>query len=260
MNIRELLKRDHGIEVRVSAGTGRRDDPYVVEECGAEEAALTEAQLLRGIARGLGGLWRIIEWKPCDVGSATEVIRIDALRFTPTQIETTTRGVYFDTRAVAGTPYSLHPLTSWRGPPDSLILPYELGWLHFDEALNNAPAAETFDQTILYSGAGAKASVHVYVRSAADAGGARDAELKRASAVLLNPELKDPWPVIEMGPFAMKFFLSGRDVTAVGVAVSGLYFVKVRLTHFDDLKMRELMSSTLKALGTCVQYASAVKH
>lgn len=260
MNIRELLKQDYGIDVWISAGTGRRDDPYVIENCGAQEAALTQLQLLRGIARGLCELWHIIEWKPCDVGSATEVIRIDALRFTPTEIETTTRAVYFDTRVVAGTPYSLHPLISWQGPPGSPILPYELGWLHFDEIFNNAHSAKTLDQTILYSGTGAKASVYVYVRSAADAGETRNTELQRASAMLLNPELKDPWPVIEMGPFAMKFFLSGSDVTAVGIAVSGPYFVKVRLTYFDDLKMRELMNSTLKALGTCVQYTLAVKH
>jgi len=135
-----------------------------------------------------------------------------------------------------------------------------LGWLHFDEAVNNAPSAGTFDQTILYSGAGAKASVYVYVRSDADAGGARDAELKRASEILLSPELEDPWPVIEIGPFAMKFFLSGDDITAVGVAVSGLYFVKVRLTYFDDPKMRELMGTTLNALAACVQNASAIEH
>lgn len=260
MNIRELLKQDHGIEVRICAGTGQRNDPYVVEKCSAEDAALTQLQLLRGIARGLGELWHIKEWKPCDVGSATEVIRIEALRFTPTQIETMTRGIYFDTRAVAGDPFSLHPLTSWRGPPGSVVLPYELGWLHFDEALNNAPFTGTFDQTILYSGAGAKASIYVYVGSTTDVGGARDAELKRASAILLSPELKDPWPVIEIGPFAIKFFLSGDDITAVGVAVSGLYFVKVRLTYFDDLKMRELMNTTLAALAACVQNASAVKH
>ena len=114
MSIREFLKRDHGIEVRISAGTGSGDDPYLVENCGADEAALTLVQLLRGIARGLGELWRIIEWKPCDVGSATEVIRVEALRFTPTQIETTIRNFYFDTRVVTGTPYSLHPLISWR--------------------------------------------------------------------------------------------------------------------------------------------------
>ncbi|MDD3936164.1 hypothetical protein [Rhodoferax sp.] len=260
MNIRELLKRDFGIEVRISAGTGHRDDPFVVENCGAEDAALTQVQLLRGIARELGELWRIIEWKLCEVDSTTEVMRIHTTRFTPTQIETETRGIYFDTRLVVGAPCLLHPLTSWRGPPGSPVLPYELGWLHFNEAVNNAPFAETFDQTIFYSGDGAKASVYVYDRSASNAGGTRDEELKHASALLLNPELRDPWPVIEMGPFAMKFFLLGNDMTAVGIAVCGPYFVKVRLTYFDDLKMRELMKFTLSELGTCVHSASTVKH
>ena len=56
MNVRELLKRDYGIEVRISAGTGGRDDPYVIENCGANDAALTQVALLRGIAQGLGDL------------------------------------------------------------------------------------------------------------------------------------------------------------------------------------------------------------
>lgn len=253
MNVRELLKRDQGIEVRISAGIGRRDDPYVVDKCNEEEAALTQVQLLRGIGRGRGELWRIIEWTPCGVGSATEVIRIKAVHFTRTEIVTETRSVYFDTRAVAGTPHALHPLICWRGPAGSPILPYELGWLHFDKVINNTPSAGLFDHTIFYSGAGAKASVYVYTRPADSSERTRDAELKIAVEALLNPKLKDPWPAIEVGPFAMKFFLSGDDMTVVGVAVSGLYFVKVRLTYFDDLKMRELMSATQDALAACVQ-------
>jgi hypothetical protein len=217
-------------------------------------------QLLRGISRGLGELWRIKEWKPCAVGSATEVIRIEALRFTQTQIEAETRGVYFDTRAVTGDPCLLHPLVAWRGPPGLPGLPYELGWLHFDQALNNTSSDGAFDQTAFYSGAGAKASVYVYVRSVVDGEGSRDAELERASAALPAPGLEDPWPMIEIGPFALKFFLSGSDMTVVGVAVSGMYFVKVRLTCFDDPKMRELMMATLVALCTCVEHAMISEH
>lgn len=262
MNVRELLKRDHGIEVRISGGTGRRHDPYVVENCSVEEAALTQVQLLRGIACGLNVLWRIKEWSPCDICSATEVIVVETLWFTPTQVETEILGVYFDTRAVAGDPCSMHPLISWQGPPGSPILPYELGWLHFNKALNDSPTTGTFDHTVVYGGPGAKASIYVYARSAGDAGGVRDAELERcaSAAISLNPDLDDPWPVIEMGPFAMKVFLSGGDITVVGLAVSGMYFVKVRLTYFDNSKMRELMTSTLMVLGACVQDASIVRH
>lgn len=260
MNIKELLKQDQGIEVRISAGTGHRDDPFLVEKCTTEESALTQVQLLRGIARGRDELWRIKEWGACDAGSATEAIHIEALWFTPAQVLTETRDIYFDTRAVTGNPYSLHPLTSWQGPPGTLTLPYELGWLHFDEVLNNTHSTETFDQTIHYSCPGAKASIYVYAKSDSDAEIARITELKRASDILLNSELEDPWPVVEIGSLAMKFFLSSSNITAVGVAVSGSYFVKLRLTFIDDPKMRELMNSTLMTLSAYLQYGSAAKY
>jgi len=261
-HIRELFKRDHGIDIKVSTGNGTSDDPYVVDNCSDVAAALTQVKLLRGITRVLSELWHIVEWKPCDIGSATEVIRYNAIRFTQTQIETTTHTAYFDTRAVVGAPYLLHPLTAWRGPPGSPILPYELGWLHFDKAINNSPSAEKFDQTVLYSGAGARAGVNITVRTDDNVKGVHHAELKNVVAMMrqLNPKIDETWPVFELGPFAMKFLLSGSEMTAVGVAVSGTYLVKVRLTFFDDLKMRELMNWTLSALATCVQNAAAVTH
>ncbi|HOF42100.1 MAG TPA: hypothetical protein PLD73_18680 [Candidatus Hydrogenedentes bacterium] len=255
MNIRQLLKRDHGIDVRISAGIGRRDDPYVLDKCDVEEAALTMLQLLRGLGRGLDELWRIIEWTPSGVDATTEVIRIEVVRFTETEIETTTRGVYFDTSAVSGAPHTLHPLISWQGSSGVPALPFELGWLHFDQVFNNAASDGLFDQTILFSGAGAKASVYVYTRSSGNGGETRDAELERAAAVVLTAGLQDPWPVIEVGPFAVKCFLSRTDMTLVGVALCGPYFVKVRLTYFDDLKMREMMNASLMALGACVTCA-----
>jgi hypothetical protein len=253
MNVKQLLNRDFGIEVRISAGTGRSEDPYVLEKCRAEEAALTQVQLLRGIGNGLGELWRIIEWAPLDrLDTVTEVIRIEAVRFTQEKIETSRRRIFFDIRAVSGHPNALHPLICWRGPMDAPHLPYELGWLHFDKVINNASGKGPLDQTICYSGTGAKASVYVYARPPGEANAIRDAELERAAMIVSNPELKDPWPVIEAGPFAMNFFISGDDITAVGVAVSGQYFIKYRLTYFDDPIMRELMSATINALRAYV--------
>lgn len=252
MNVRELLKRDYGIKVLISSGHGRQDDPYVLDKCDAEEAALTQVQLLRGIGLGLDVLWRILEWTPCGIGATTEVIRIEAVHFTETKIETTTRGVYFDTSAVTGAPHTLHPLISWQGTMSAPALPFELGWLHFDQILNNADSGGPCDQTILYSGAGAKASVYIYSRPAEGRGATRESELERVAAVVLNPELQDPWPVIEVGAFAAKYFLSRADMTLVAVAVCGPYFVKLRLTYFDDRKMREMMNATLNALGACV--------
>ena len=39
MNIRDLLKDDFGIDVRIASGMGVRNDPFVLEPCSVEEAA-----------------------------------------------------------------------------------------------------------------------------------------------------------------------------------------------------------------------------
>lgn len=226
------------------------------------EAALTQLQLLQGISRGRGELWRILDWTHCEIGSATEQISIETVRYSKTEIEAMERIVYFDARAVAGAPHVLHPMACWRGPAGSPILPFELGWLHFNKVIENATATEGLNQTIKYGGAGAKADVYVYEIVDGDGKSARDAELQRATAAVLevNPKAEDRWPVAELGPFAIKSFLSSEDLTLLGVAVCASYYVKVRLTFLDDSKMRKLMNSTLNALVASVQQASAVKH
>jgi hypothetical protein len=250
MSLRDRFKQDHGLDVRIDRGSGTRGDPFVLDACGEADAALGQLHLLRCVGRGLGQLWRIVEWLPTELGSATEVIRVESVTFTETQIVTETRGVYFDTRAVDGSPRTRHPLQVWSGPGGVLTLPYELGWLHFDQSMDNAAAGEArFDQTVMFSGQGAKAAVYVYGPAAGDAVAEAEAEFERAAATAKAGGVEDPWGVFRVGPFAAKFLLTGPDMTVVALAVQGDHFVKVRLTHFDDRKMRELMRATLGALG-----------
>lgn len=262
MILKHLLKLQHNIDVKVSAGNGQRETPYVIEPCSASEAALTQVHLLRGISLGLGALLRIDAWEPCDLGQANEVIRYTTVKFTESQILTDKIRIYFDTRQVIGTPFSLHPLISWSGPPGCPQLPYELGWLHFDATIDNSSVLGRFDHSIFYSGFDSKASVYVYEKPEADTDDRQGAELNRAveQVLAMDPALKDPWPIVKAGPFAMKYFLAAKDMTAVGVAISGPYFIKVRMTYFDDLKMREMMSSTLNALVAQVALAATEKH
>jgi hypothetical protein len=262
MTIREMLSRDFGIEVRISGGEGKRDDPYVIEACDAEEAALTQWNFLRGLGYGRGTLWRIVEWTSCDVGSATEVVRIEQIHFGESVINTDLIAFYFDTRAVSGLPHSKQPLTAWRGPIGTPMLPRDLGWLHFDQIEENTGSPNAFDQTIQYNGQGAKAGVSIYSSPRTEAADARIEELKLAVQIMHQalPNLQAPWPPFEAGPFVMAALLTGDDLTMVCIAVSGQFFIKVRLTFFDDLKMRELMNASLHALAACTQQTSSVSH
>jgi hypothetical protein len=189
-----------------------------------EEAALSQMRLLYGVGRGLGQFWRVVEWSPTELGSASEVVRIECVEFTETQIVTETRGVYFDTRAVDGTPRARHPVVAWSAPDGPLILPYELGWLHFDRVFDNAAGAagSELDQTVMFGGPGAKASVYVYRRQDDGSQAAASAEFDRVvDSVMRVGDAEDPWGVFEVGPFSVKYLLSGPDMTVVALAVVG---------------------------------------
>ena len=64
MSLREALKADFGIEVRVNRGSGQRDDPFVIEPCTAAEAVRTQLDLPRGLSRGRRELWRLLTVEP----------------------------------------------------------------------------------------------------------------------------------------------------------------------------------------------------
>jgi hypothetical protein len=260
MNIRDLLKDDFGIDVRIAGGMGVRNDPFVLEPCSVEEAAWTQLETMRGLGMGRGQLWRTLEWKPCEEGPATEVFRRQAVRFDPKQIETLQLASYFDSRAVAGSPCSLHPLTVWKGPAGTPSLPFELGWLHFDSASSASDEPGHLNETVYYSGQGVKATVYVYSRADTDqrpTAEARKAELANVVAMAkgMDPQIEDPWPTMAAGPLSLQYLLADKNMTVAGVAASDRYFVKVRMTYFDDLKMREMMNSVLTALAERVQQA-----
>ena len=60
MNLKEALKADFGIEVKIAGSSGGREDPFVIEACAAAEAVRSQLDLLRGLGRGRRELWRLL--------------------------------------------------------------------------------------------------------------------------------------------------------------------------------------------------------
>jgi hypothetical protein len=73
----------------------------------------------------------------------------------------------------------------------------------------------------------------------------------------IQPNLEAPWPVQIAEPFALQAFLSGEAMTIAGLAVLERVFLKLRLTFFDDPKMRELMQETVQDVVRLAQTAGA---
>lgn len=259
MNLREALRADFGIEVRIEGGTGARTDPFVIEACSAADATATQLDLLRGLCRGRRELWRLLDVEAVGDGSPTlQKVNIETVRFSADQIYSETRAYYFDVRKVDGRPNAAQPPPVWSDARSDFSAPHQLGWLHFDRAIDNAAAGTELDVTLLYSGPAAKAAVYIYgapeIHVARQAGlDARIEELEQVSNGILHqyPQAEAPWPRSENPPFLVRYFIVGDDLSLAGVADMGRHFVKIRLTFHDEPKMRELMNGTMRDLCRC---------
>jgi len=262
MNLRQLLKADFGIEVLVQGGTGLADDPFVIEPCSATDATRTQLNLLPGLERGRGGLWRLLEAGP--VAPAVQRLRIKTVLFTRDEIINETRGYYFDVSQVDGVPDAGTPLIEWEDPRTTFSATYQIGWLHFDRATANDESKHVLDTSLHYSSVAAKATIYIYdsadrLTRAHSAAECRAKELESVCDEIraIQPNLEAPGSVQIAEPFAFQAFLSDEAMTIAGIAVLERVFLKLRLTFLDDPKMRELMQETAQDVVRLAQTAGA---
>ena len=262
MNLRQLLKADFGIEVLVQGGTGRADDPFVIESCSAMDATRTQLNLLRGLERGRGELWRLLQAEP--VAPAVQRLHIKTVLFTRDEIISETRRYYFDVSQVDGVPDAAAPFIEWEDPRTTFSAVYQIGWLHFDRATPNNQSKDVLDTSLHYSSQAAKATIYIYDSAdqlALDLSPAecRAKELENVCDEIraFQPDLEAPWPVQIAEPFAFQVFLAGEDMTIAGIALLERLFLKLRLTFFDEPKMRELMEETIQDVVHLAQAAGA---
>jgi hypothetical protein len=175
---------------------------------------------------------------------------------TSAQIISETRALYFHVSRVDGVPDAGVPFIEWTDPRARFCAVSQIGWLHFDGAINNSQDEAALDTSLFYSGAGAKAAIYVYGAIDRSPGEAalnecRAEELRSICSQVhaTHRNAETPWPVQLAEPFALQHFLIGEDISVVGVAILGQHFLKLRLTYFDDLKMRGLMSDTVRELA-----------
>ncbi len=256
MTLRLDLKADFGIDVKIDGVEGTRRDPFRLEPCTADEGALTQLALFRGLGFGRQELWRLLDAEVLPGSDANmQRLRVEAVAFTETQIITETRAYYFDVSRVNGTPNPLDPVPAWKHDDCAFVARHQLGWLHFDHAVDNNPDSDHLDVSLFYSSIGAKATLFIYQPSGATA--AAPAGIERCAAELkstfaqitsLYPNAESPWDIAIMEPLLLQHFLIGDDLSVAGVADLGKYLLKLRLTFQDDLKMRELMSLSIAEL------------
>lgn len=260
MSLRDLLKRDFGYDLKISGGVGQsRSDSIVVSASDPADAAVTEMLVLRGIGKGRGILWRSLARTPLKhEGMSLEQVKVETKAVSDAEIITQRENYYFDVGAATLDGGFLPTAIGYRHARTGLVLPYEIGWLHFDSVTDNEPVAPGLGQSIAYGAPGIKATVYVYDRRGdilKDVG-ATDVKDEFSAAISdlmrLNANARALGDATENGVMIHQKFVIGEDYSVVALAVRGGKFVKLRITFVQDPLLVELVDQSLAAFQDVV--------
>jgi hypothetical protein len=122
--------------------------------------------VLRGLGGGRGIFWRTIAHTLLgDQWPSIQQFKIETVQLTDTQKITQIENYYFDLSAMiaAHEQGQLPPVIVHRDISE-LAFPYEIGWLHFDNATNNETHAPGLGQALHYKAPGIICSLYIYDR------------------------------------------------------------------------------------------------
>lgn len=253
VSIRELLKRDFGLDLHISGGLGQRsDDPIVILDTTPLSASLTQMQVLRGIGKGRGVLWRTLARTPFqDASTAIEQVKIETKEITNTEVISQVENYYFDVSASAQRGKSL-PLAETASRGCGRNLPYELGWLHYDGSIDNERQNPGLGHSIEYGAPGTKATIYVYdhaltnIPSSIEAGVVvREFENAQGDLLKVHPTAVSVAPAFSSKTLHIRPYKVDGNVSLVGLGVCRGKFVKVRLTHVDDPILHDVAKAFL---------------
>jgi hypothetical protein len=263
MGIKESLFEEYGVTVRIASGSGPKHDPFVLEACNALEATHTQLEVIKWLSRRMGFIHRLREVAAApDVGPSVQLVAFDRAHLVGGQMQQETVACYFDHSAVTGEPHPAEPLFVWHDPRSPIMLPHELGWLHFTNFRNYDPESDQINQSCAYHGPGAMASIYVYAHE-------QPANSTEQMTALSEAEVADILAHVQAGPegfalthapltigvFDVRILANAEDTTIIAVTCAGPTFIKARISMQTLPTMLDRMVATLQELSNLVERA-----
>lgn len=255
LQLRDNIRRDFGVNVRIEGGAGTFDIPYKLEPISGEAAAITQMQLINCIARGQNVFWRLREWAPVEEALPTQAIRYETKAFTSDEVETVKIAIYFDTRSVEGCSIEHAPVTAWQDEETGIKFPFELGWLHFSRNRRYEAVSDDGDMyegtTLEYTGPGARAEIDILPATTRHAKYSAMEALEKVcqSFEKMNPDAQSPWPAKEIDGVAMRFYVVEEDIKCLAFSTKQGGSVRLSIQYFDERHTREMLQDSIKAFG-----------
>jgi hypothetical protein len=266
--LREQIKRDFGFDLPIGSGSASsRDDPLVILASDPHEVALTEMLLLRCFGEVFEKLWRVRarvamegRWRH------VEQVKVETKQLTATEVVTEETNHYFDVSAlIAGKDAGSHDLRQafmpyYVDPATGILFPYEIGWMHFDKAVENEAAHPGLGLTISYAALNIQASVYVYSRNIEPFPAMFDldfvsAEFDAAASDLLGfnsdgRSADDRTLAVSGGgtSYLWQAFEIGAHQSALALTTARRNYVKLRMTWLAEPLFDEVASEFIDAV------------
>jgi len=261
VNLRDMLKRDFGLELNISGGGGQsRDDPIVVLDSNRVDAAKTEMDVLRGLGIERGMLWTTLARTPVQHnGALFEQIKIGTKLVTQSVIITQRENYYFDVSMAGDAEKIIPALVAFVDKKTKLALPYEFGWLHFDGITDHEPRVPGLGESLAYGALGIKATVYVYDRLRTDIGsdvntgiGRNEFDSAVQELVAFDPSASQSGEFSGGSSLLIETFRTPSGLSVVGLAICRGKFVKLRVSLADDPVLVDVVKESIAAFEELV--------
>jgi hypothetical protein len=135
-----------------------------------------------------------------------------------------------------------------------LGLPYELGWLHYNEVTDNERTTTGLGQTIQYGAPGINATFYIYDRKRSDIPSDIDTSVVRNEFEAAVSDLIEAHPTASrLGEFSkskallIQIFKIDNNLSVVALGIFRGKFIKMRITFVDDPLLVDAVNQSIMA-------------
>lgn len=232
--IRELLLQDFGKDLKVSGGMGNSiDDPIIIDSQSPHDASWTKLEVIRCIYARMGWHWRVQERSR--VG-ALEKLSCEVKYAEGDQVITEKRNFYFELSKIDINNEEVTPACGVNlGGGTGMGLPYELGWLHFDQLTNYEENHPGLGVSAAYGAPFTKATIFVYNKGLQEINSGSESLLEQEFESAMSDVVSAHSDAVKIaerrdGNVFFSAFEIGSAYSIVTLSVVGGHFFKVRAT------------------------------
>ncbi len=242
--LREQIKKDFGLDLPISGGNANSlNDAMSIHSTDKTEVSWVEMHVLRVVLGIRKWHWRCIA-KEIDLsaGHLIEKVVCETKYLSGDTVHIDKRNFYFKLDGLETKQKEIIqlPVIAVRGMGFSV--PYQIGWLHYDNLINNEDKYPGMGVTVAYSMPNAKATLYIYDKGEKiidsvqePASFQQEFESAINSYMSMNPEMGSPtnhsYP-----NFLMSVFVENKNYSAICLGTYQNKYVKFRLTSDDCIE------------------------